>query len=118
MELVCFQGTDKQNWPQINALMKRGNWDKIFLLKDKTTEDFPVSPNCTVMAISSAAPLLELKEEIIKKLKPLMKNDFEIALSIASSTGKESMALISALLCIPVGIRLVAFTKNGIDFIN
>ena len=47
-----------------------------------------------------------------------MKNDFEIALSIASSTGKESMALISALLCIPVGIRLVAFTKNGIDFIN
>jgi len=32
--------------------------------------------------------------------------------------GKEHMALISSLLSLPVGIRLVVFTKAGVEFIN
>jgi len=118
MELVCFQGTDKQNWPQVNALIKKGDWEKIFLLKDSSTESFSTPENCIKININSKAPLLELKENIIESLKPALSKDFEVALSIASSTGKESMALISALLNIPVGIRLVAFTKKGIEFIS
>ena len=38
----------------------------------------------------------------------------EVALSIASGNGKEHMALQSALLGIPVGIRFTALTKTGI----
>jgi hypothetical protein len=44
--------------------------------------------------------------------------EFEVALSIASGNGKEHMALISALLSIPVGIRLVVYSKKGIEFVN
>ena len=118
MELVCYQGSDKQNWPQLNAIIKRGNWENIFLIKDKTTGSFQTPQNCTVINIDSGAPLLELKDEIIKELKPFLGKDFEVALSIASGSGKENMALLSALLGIPVGIRLVAFTKKGIEFIS
>jgi hypothetical protein len=39
-------------------------------------------------------------------------------LSIASGNGKEHMAIVSALLSIPVGVRLVVYTKEGIEFIN
>ncbi len=118
MELVCYQGADKQNWPQLNALIKRGDWENIFIVKNEETELFPIPLNCKIININSNASLIELKEEIIKKLKIFLGKDFEVALSIASGNGKENMALISALLNIPVGIRLVAFTKKGIEFIS
>ena len=41
----------------------------------------------------------------------------EVALSIASGDGKEHMALISALLSIPAGVRFVALTKDGIVYL-
>jgi hypothetical protein len=61
--------------------------------------------------------MLELKEDIMGKLKGKL-SDFEVALSLASGNGKEHMAMISALLSIPVGIRLVVYTKEGVEFIN
>ncbi len=118
MELVCFQGPDKENWAQINALIKRGEWEKVFVIKDKTAEEFSMDDKCSVININSDKPLLEIKQDIIEKLKTRIVKDFEVALSIASGTGKTHMALLSALLSIPVGIRLVAFTKNGVEFIS
>ena len=40
----------------------------------------------------------------------------EVALSIASGDGREHMALISALLSLPVGVRFTALTKDGVIF--
>lgn len=117
MELVCFQGLDKESWPQLNALIKRGEWDKVFIIKNKDAESFISGEGIELIEISSNLSISELKSEIIKKLKSST-SEFEVALSIASGSGKEHMALISALLSIPVGIRLVAYTKNGIEFIN
>jgi len=118
MKLVCFQGTDKESWAQINALLKRGEWEKVSIVKNKAAEHFPMPESCAILEVDSSIPLLELKEDIIKKLRPTIGKEFEIALSLASGTGKEHMALISALLNIPVGVRLVAFTKKGIEFIS
>lgn len=118
MELVCFQGHDKENWPQLNALIKRGEWEKVLLIKNQSTENFPLNEKCEIIKINSETPLIELRKEIREKLKIKISKEFEVALSIASGTGKEHMALISALLNIPVGIRFVAFTKNGVEFID
>lgn len=117
MELVAFLGTDKENWGQITALINRYEWDKIILVKNKSAEDFSASKSCEIINVSPEKPLLELKQDIMDKLKDKL-GELEVALSIASGSGKEHMALISALLSIPVGIRLVAFTKEGIEFIN
>ena len=118
MELVCFQGNDKQNWAQLNALIKRGEWENIFIIKDKNSEVFPLNEKGQFIEIDSDKSLLEVKKEIMEKLSGYLSKDFEVALSIASGTGKEHMALISALLSVPVGIRFVAFTKKGVEFIN
>ena len=117
MELIAFAGTDKENWGQIAGLIKRGEWDNVVIVKSKSADDFPKPNNGEVVTVNSELPLLELKKELWDKLKPKLK-DFEVALSIASGSGKEHMALISALLTIPVGIRLVVFTKNGVEYIN
>ena len=118
MELVCFQGQDKENWAQLNALVKRGDWSNVLIIKNKNSEDFPLNDKCKVIEIDANNSLLDIKKELIEKLSGALSKDFEVALSIASGTGKEHMALISALLSIPVGIRLVAFTRSGIEFIN
>jgi hypothetical protein len=57
--------------------------------------------------------LKDLKDEFLKKLRGKF-NGTEVALSIASGNGKEHMALISALINLPVGIRFAALTKEGV----
>ena len=51
--------------------------------------------------------------QVESKLKD--KVNGEIALNLISGTGKEHMAILSALLKLGVGIRLVALTKDGVE---
>ena len=56
-------------------------------------------------------------ELLIDKIKSQLEGKIkgtEVALNLASGSGKEHMALLSALLKLGVGIRLVSFTNNGI----
>lgn len=117
MELVAFLGKDTESWGQISALINKGKWDKIILVKSKDADDFP-SDVAETIKVNADQPISLLKNDMTEKLKTKLAGDFEVALSIASGNGKEHMAIISALLSIPVGIRLVAYTKDGIEFIN
>jgi len=60
--------------------------------------------------------LVELKKEVLEKLKGKIMGT-EVALSIASGNGKEHMAIISAILSLPAGIRFTALTKDGIVYL-
>jgi len=118
MEFVAFIGEDKESWGQIKGIMNRIDSDKVIIVKDKKVSGFPTDARTDIVNVDASKSLLDLKEEIMKILKVKLSGDFEVALSLASGNGKEHMALISALLSIPVGIRLVAFTKKGIEWIN
>ena len=52
-------------------------------------------------------------EDVVKQLSGKLKG-FEVALNLASGSGKEHMAIISALIKLGVGFRLVVLTKEGI----
>ncbi|MEI6850237.1 MAG: hypothetical protein WCK29_04320 [archaeon] len=117
MELVAFLGSDKESWGQVSALINKGKWDKVIIVKDKEGDESPFDLS-DIAKVNTKQPITLLKNEIMEKIKPFLAGDFEVALSIASGNGKEHMALISALLSIPVGIRLVAYTKDGIEFVN
>ena len=117
MELVAFIGDDKQTWGQITGLIKRGEWEKIVLIKTKEAKEFPDKNNTESIYIDTTQSLTDLKKEITSKVKGKL-SGLEVSLSIASGNGKEHMALISALLTLPVGIRFTVFTKNGVEFIN
>jgi len=118
MHLVAFVGTDKENWGQITALIHRMECEHIVLAVNNTVNDFPVSEKCSVVEVDNTLPLLELKKALIESLKPRIGKEFEVAVSLASGTGKEHMALIAALLNIPVGIRLAVYTKQGVQIIT
>lgn len=117
MELVACLGADKESWGQVTGLINRGTWNKIILIKSHLAIDYPTPEGAQDLVVDTTRPLLEIKDLIIRHLRESF-SEFEACLSIASGSGKEHMAIISALLSIPVGIRLVAFTKNGVEFVN
>ncbi len=118
MELIAYVGKDKENWGQITALINRFECEKVCLIKDSNAEDFPVNEKCTITEVDSTSSLSNLKNSIQEILKKEFANDFEVALSLASGSGKEHMALISAILSVPLGLRLVAYTKEGVTFLS
>ena len=115
MELVAILSSGKGTWGQVAGLIGRGEWDNIILVVDSFSEKFNPSKNSEIIKVDFRQPLLQLKEDLKNKLKSKI-SGLEVALSIASGEGKEHMALISALIDIPVGIKFTALTKDGIIF--
>ena len=68
MEFVAFVGSDKENWGQVAALIKRIEAEKIILVKNKDAGEFPVPAKCDVITERSDRSLLDLKDELMKKL--------------------------------------------------
>lgn len=115
MELVAFLGTGKGTWSQVAGVINKGEWDKIILIGDNFAKQFKSEKDFEFLETSSSR-VMDLKNEIHKKLQGKIKGT-EVALTIASGTGKEHMSLISALLTLPVGIRFTALTLDGIIFL-
>ena len=118
MELVAFVGQDKESLGQVSALINRMECEKVILVKDKGTEKSFQSSKCRYVDVDGSKGVVELKEDILSKIRKELSAEFEVALSLASGNGKENMALISALLSVPVGVRIVAFTKKGVEFLT
>ena len=112
MELIALLSSGKGTWGQISGLIKQGEWDNIILLGNDFAKKFTTEKKFEFIELKDRG-IREMREEIQKKLKGKIKGT-EVALSIASGTGKEHMALISALLSLPVGVRFVVLTKDGI----
>ncbi len=113
MELIALLSSGKGTWAQISGLIKYGEWDKIILLGDDFAKQFTAEKPFEFIRIDLNKKLKDLKEEFQQKLKGKI-DGTEVALSIASGDGKEHMALISALINLPVGIRFAALTKDGV----
>ncbi len=113
MELIALLSSGQGSWAQVSGLMKYGEWDKIILLGGDFAKKFSHEKNFEFIQVDLNKRLKELQQEFKNKLKGKI-DGTEVALSIASGDGKEHMALISALINLPVGIRFAALTKEGV----
>ena len=113
MELVALLSTGKGTWAQVSGLLKYGEWDNAIVLGNDFAQKFTSDKKFEFIRVDLDKKLKDLREEIMQKLKGKI-NGTEVALSIASGDGKEHMALISALINLPVGIRFAALTKDGV----
>ena len=114
MELVALLSTGKGSWGQVAGLLQKGEWEKVVIVgapfaKEFTVKDVPFE----FVEFNPDDSLIKLKKDLEKKLSGKFEG-LEVALSIASGNGKEHMALQSALLSIPVGVRFTALTKDGV----
>ncbi|MBU3924071.1 MAG: hypothetical protein KJ592_04085 [Nanoarchaeota archaeon] len=117
MELIALLSTGKGTWGQVAGLIQKGEWEKVIVVGPTFAKEFTVQGEpFDFIEFDSNKSLIQLKKELTIKLKGKFEG-LEVALSIASGNGKEHMALQSALLSIPVGIRFTALTKDGIVFL-
>ncbi|MFH1325701.1 MAG: hypothetical protein ABIH49_02955 [archaeon] len=116
MEFIALLSSGKGTWAQVAGLIKHGEWEKIILLGDDFSSQFRIEDKKEItefIKIDLGKKIRDLRDELINKLKGKI-HGTEVALSVASGDGKEHMALISALINLPVGIRFAALTKDGI----
>ncbi|MFA5953899.1 MAG: hypothetical protein WCT51_04500 [Candidatus Shapirobacteria bacterium] len=113
MELVALLSRGEGTWAQISGLMKYGEWDNIILIGDEFAKNFKHEKKFEFIKADLNAKIKDLRDDLLKKLQGKI-NGMEVALSIASGDGKEHMALVSALINLPVGVRFAALTKDGV----
>ncbi len=113
MELVALLSTGEGTWGQVSGLMSHGEWDSVIILGNDFSKKFTHQKKFEFIRIDLDKKIKDLKEEFKEKLRGKIRGT-EVALSISSGDGKEHMALISALINLPVGIRLAALTKDGV----
>jgi hypothetical protein len=114
MQLIAYLSTGKGTWGHVSHLISNEEWEDIILVTNEFgKENFTPEKKAEFVIVDSSQALLSLTQEIQEKLKDKIKGT-EVALNIVSGTGKEHMALLSALLKLGVGIRLKALTKDGV----
>jgi ERCC4-related helicase len=113
MELVALLSSGENTWAQVSGLITHGDWEKIILVGGEDVKSFTHEKKFEFIKIDLTKRLKDLQEEFSKNLKNKFEG-MEVALSIASGNGKEHMALISALINLPIGIRFAALTKKGV----
>jgi hypothetical protein len=113
MELIALLSSGKGTWGQVAGLMNHGDWEKIILIGDDFAKGFTHDKKFEFIKVNLNQRLKDLRDDLSKKLQGKIKG-MEVALSIASGDGKEHMALVSALINLPVGVRFAALTKEGV----
>ncbi len=111
--LIACLGHDKGTLTHVAEIIKNQEWDSIFLVTDVKPKEFSNKKNIEWIIINPNQLLPELAEEIKNKLQNKI-SDIEVALNVISGHGKQHMAVLSALLKLGLGIRLIALTKQGV----
>lgn len=113
-DLIAVVSSGEGTWGHVQRLINSGTFGKVWVLtdafgKEKFSAEFPF----TSLVIDPSKPMHLLAEDIRQALDGKI-TDLEVAVNFVSGSGKEHMALLSALLKLGLGIRLVVLTKEGI----
>jgi hypothetical protein len=110
-DLIAILSIGKGTWGHVNSLINGEEWNKIYLL----TNDFgkeTFKPNEKTELINFDFNSKNLSQEIFEKLKDNVSG--EVAINFISGSGKEHMALISALIKLGIGFRLVVSEEGKV----
>lgn len=113
-ELIACLSSGKGSWNYILRLIKEESWDNIFLITNEFgKENFKAENNMQFIVVDFRKPVSELIKDIKENLKGKIKG-IEVAVNLISGTGKEHMAIMSALLKLGLAIRFVVVADSGV----
>ncbi|MBN2567019.1 hypothetical protein JXB02_02960 [Candidatus Woesearchaeota archaeon] len=112
-DLIACLSTGKGTWGDVARVIDGIGWDQIFLITNEFgKEKFSSGKSVTLVIIDPSKPLPALVDDIRKALKGRVLGT-EVGINLASGTGKEHMAVLSAVMRLGVGFRLVGMTDEG-----
>lgn len=120
--LIACIGSKKDTWDVSGKVVASGLFDKIYLVADDSVSDYvkpKVKPGASIEIIR--LDYSRASEDLVPELYIILKKyfvqdkiqDLDIAVNIASGTGKEHAIIISTLMKLGYGIRLVDLDKDG-----
>ena len=72
MELIALLGSGKGTWGQVAGVVNHGDWENIILLGDDFAKQFTLQKDFEFIEIKDG-PIMDLKNEILSKLKGKIK---------------------------------------------
>jgi hypothetical protein len=115
MDLVAVISSGKGTWGHVARLITDASWDSIFLITNEFgKENFSCPKPFALIQIDENRGIEEIKKDIKAQLEGKLKPFNEVAVNVVSGTGKEHMALLSALLELGIGVKFIAVTKDGV----
>jgi hypothetical protein len=115
--LIACLTTGKGGWAHVSELMASADWEKVYLVtNDFGVKNFKSNRKFEFVVIDPDAPLDAIKNAIINQMKGKIK-DLEAAVNLSSGTGKEHMALLSAVLNLGLGMRMVEVTDGKMEVV-
>ena len=116
--LIACLSTGKGTWTEVIKVIQSQSWDKVFLITNQFGEEnFKADSNTELIVIDTFKDTSSLVEQIKNQLKDKI-SDFEIALNLASGSGKEHMALLEAVLELGLNFRLVSISNNQVEVLG
>jgi len=108
--LITLLSTGKGTWTEVVKLINSHDWDKIYIITNEFGQKtFQKKDNMELIVINSNDSI----EKLISQIKDSLNvSNTEVALNLSSGSGKEHMAVLSAVLKSGLGIRLVTFENK------
>ncbi len=111
-DLIASFSDDKAELAHLTRVIDGEEWSRVLLISSKDVKaDF--SKKTEVVKVDLKKTLSELIEQLTGLFKMEIK-DTEVGVNLICGSGKEHMAILSALLKSGVGIRFTALTKEGV----
>lgn len=110
--LIACLSTGKGTWGTVRAIINKDVFEKIIII----TNDFgkeKFQEECDMIVVDTFGETQDIKSKIIESL-PDSKFASEVALNIDSGSGKEHMALISALIEKGYGFKFITLKDDEI----
>jgi len=118
--LIACLSIGKGTWTEVSKIAQSQEWNKVFLITNQFGKDnFTPGKNTELVLVDSFpdTPTTIITEQIKKQLKDKI-TDFEVALNLASGSGKEHMAVLEAVMQMGLNFRLVAVNRNNVEVLG
>lgn len=113
-DLVACLSSGEKSQSHVERLINGQDWSSVIIITSELgRKNFKSAKEVDWVVVDFQKPVFELIADIQKGIKGKL-TGLEVALNIVSGNGKEHMAILSALLKLGLGIRLMAVTKEGI----
>ncbi len=118
--LIACLSTGKGTWSEVSKIIQSQEWNKVFLITNQFgKENYTLGKNTELVLVDNFpdTPTTIITEQIKKQLKDKIA-DFEVALNLASGSGKEHMAVLEAVMQMGLNFRLIAVNRNNVEVLG
>ncbi len=117
---VALLGAGKGTWVEVHNILKSGSFEKaILFIDDWAAKNYRNEYGAITVPLPEDATQQQLIDIMGQHLRAgIDHDDLDVAINIASGTGKQHAALITSLLTLGFGIRLVSYENDAVKVLT